>query len=151
MTQIPQPVLDEIKKHNVMTFKTLAVDHGAVTNAIAFLLNHNMSEMAQHLRQMVQSGYIRIGPLDGFVAAGLLLEQGEFIVLSTLYIEFNTNAEMMASLVQEVGYLNAFNKSTEENELRAQKALEWLNQQKSAAPTPSFISSAALKMERKTK
>ncbi len=151
MSQIPQNVLDEINRHDVSAFKALGIDHGGVTNAVAFLLNANMPEMAQHLRQMAQAGFIRQGPLDGIVAAAVVLSSGEYILLSTLYSEFNTNAEIMASLVQEVGFLKAFNRALEENELRCQKSLQWLSQQKPAVAPASFIASAAQKSERKVK
>ncbi len=150
MTQLPQNVQDEINKHDPNTFKVLGLDHGGVTQAIAFLLNNAMPEMAQHLRQMAMAGFIRQGPLDGFVAAGAAVPCGEYIFLSTLYTEYNTNAEIMASLVQELGSLKAFNRAMEENEMRGQKALVWLSEQKTITPM-SFIASAILKIEGKAK
>ena len=147
MTQVPHNIFDEIKKHDLGAFKVLGVDHGGVAQAIAFLLNNAMPEMAQHLRQMAQAGYVLQGPVDGFVAAGVSLPDGEFIVLSSLYTEYNTNAEIMTSIVQEIGFLKAFNRSQEENELRAQKALLWLPQQKPVAAPVSFISSAIKKID----
>lgn len=150
MSQIPQNVLDEINRHDVSAFKTLGIDHGGVTNAVAFMLNNAMPEMAQHLRQMSQAGFIRQGPLEGFVAAAVTLPDGEYILLSMVYPEFNTNAETMASLVQEVGFLKVFNRALEENELRGQKALQWLSQQKPIIDVPSFISSAAMKQNIKS-
>ncbi len=151
MTQVPQNILDEINKHDLNSFRSLGIDHAGVTGAIAFLLNNDMSEMAQHLRQMTLAGFIRQGPLDGFVAAAVSMPAGEYILLSTLYTEYNTAAEIMASLVMEAGCLKAFNRSPEENELRSLKALTWFSQQKPAAAPVSFIASAAQKTERKVK
>lgn len=142
---IPQDILEEINRHDLNTFKTLGLEHTAVTYAISFLLNNDMPEMGKSLRQLILNRKVCQGPLQGFVAAAVHLTEGEYLLLSTLYPEYGSHAEMMVSLVSEIGYLDVFNRSQVENELRGEKAMEWLSLQKPIHEQKSFISIAANK------
>ncbi len=146
MMPLPDHVWQEISRHEVGAFKVLPLDHDAVTMAAAFLMHNGMEEMARHLRLLAQEGRLRQGGLEGFVASAVIVRDAEYILLSHAYPEYNTVPEMMASLVQEIGAVAPFNCPTSENELRANKSLEWLATRRPALATASMISVAAHKV-----
>ncbi len=140
---IPKEVLAEIEKHDLSMFKRLDEGHFSVFWAIKFLEENNYQVMARVLHKISLQGNIRLGPLEGFVAVGGKLPQGDFILLSDRFIEYTTRVEFLVSLVSEIGSFQEFASSLEENEQRAVKAKEWIEGQLSR-PTGTTILTRAV-------
>ena len=147
----PLNILEEIKKHNLDTFKRLDASNYGVFMALEYLDKSSTPKMATRLRQLIETGRVRLGPLDGFVAAAVALPEGDFILLSDFYPKYTTAIEMMASLVGEVGSLKEFDCSIEENELRSSNAVAWMKQYLSQPAGGSIIAKAVQKTQGKSK
>jgi type IV pilus assembly protein PilB len=140
-------ILDEIRKHDLDAFKRLDAGHNGVAMAIEFLEANAYQNMAMRLRQMAIDGRIRLGPLEGFVAAGVVLSGGDFILLSDFYPEYATASEIMASLIGEIGVFKEFGRSSQENDERCEKALVWAKQRLNKPRGKSILAKAIEKTQ----
>ena len=137
--QTPSNILEEVKRHDLEAFKRLDTSHYGVLMALEYLDKNAQQQMAQRLRQLIDHGNLRIGPLEGFVAAAVSLSQGDFIFLSDLYPKYSTAIEVMASVVGEIGSFKEFNCSSEDNELRSLAAVSWMKEYLSKPSGGSII------------
>jgi len=140
-------ILDEIRKHDLDRFKKLDAVHQGVSLAIEFLDTNANQNMAMRLRQMAIDGRIRLGPLEGFVAAGVTLSAGDLILLSDVYPEYATAGEIMASLVGEIGVFKEFGCSLQDNEERSAKAAVWIKQRLNKPQGKSILAKAIEKTQ----
>ena len=118
-------IYQEMQKHDLGLFVAIKPDHEAINWAVSFLKNESAVEMIEALTKMSQEGRILMGPVDGFVAAALVIKENDYIILSNLYPEYLTPNEIMASVLHEIGAIRLFARSSQENELLCEKALEW--------------------------
>ena len=129
-------ILDEIKKHDLGTFKQIDTGDDGVSMALKYFDSSENQKMAERLRQIIENGNVRLGPLEGCVAAAVCLPQGEFILLSSLDQKNSTAFEIMASLVREVGSFKDFNCSKKDNEMRSMIAVFWAKRHLSQPSVP---------------
>jgi type IV pilus assembly protein PilB len=121
----PLDILDEIKKHDLDAFERLDAGNEGVSMALKYLDSSENQGMAVKLRQIVDNGNIRLGPLKGFIAAAVCLPEGDFILLSDFDQKNRTAFGIIASLVKEVGSFKDFNCSKEKNEMRSLVSVFW--------------------------
>ena len=147
----PNDIIAQVKKHDLKAFKTLDGAHEAVIYAVDFLQKNNDEIMASALKELAGNQRLRLGPIEGFIAAAVSLDDGEYIILSNVYPEYTTILEQAASLVHEIGSTRKFNISEQENDNRALQAIEWLKSRSSVKSNISVIKEAAEKTARKGK
>jgi len=123
-------ILKEIDKHGVTNFEVLKLDHPAVVGAIDYLTELKREEMAMHLVEMANDELIRVGPVEGFLAAVAFFDEAEYIVISNVYPDHTTVDEYAISLVHEIGATKPFRQTEDENEILAFGVTKWLGEQK---------------------
>ncbi len=140
-----EEVLAEVQKHDITTFEIFSLDHPAVNNAVMFLTSFNRPEMADTLKKFAKDNLIRLGPVKGFLAAVVPVDDQEYIVMSNAYPKHNTIDELTINLVHEIGATQKFQQSEDENELLEYAVTKWLKKQPS--PEPAAVKTVELQTE----
>ncbi|MBM3254460.1 MAG: HAD-IIIC family phosphatase, partial [Candidatus Omnitrophica bacterium] len=118
-------VKEEVLRHDINKFQVLAVNSEELKLALAYLRSIGEPAMADYLEYLAKAGFIRTGPLKGFLASSYIDSEGvEYIFISYNYPGYNNFEQMVVSLIHEIGATSRFNKTHHENEQRGEDFIE---------------------------
>ncbi|MEK7679654.1 MAG: hypothetical protein AAB356_05635, partial [Deltaproteobacteria bacterium] len=118
-------VAAEMARYDINSFEALTENSVAVRLAVKALEAINEGDKTQYLVWLARSGLIRAGPVEGFLAANLTIDDQEYIILSNQHPTYTTTQEMALSLVREIGAVQGL--SHKRNLAREATAKEWMN------------------------
>ncbi|MCA9400890.1 MAG: hypothetical protein KC713_04640, partial [Candidatus Omnitrophica bacterium] len=94
--------------------------------AVRYLNFIGRDDLASQITTLANRGLIKIGPIEGFLAALVKVDNKEYIIMSDYFEHYNLLGERVVNLVHEIGYLEGFDQTDQESRILEYGVKKWL-------------------------